>query len=141
MAVAVAVFRYEQIVPDQKGRFHGSGGNTERLEEQSLNPKRNQQGLEHDSAAFCKPAFLALSFSGYAHRPLVFRWLGRQGFRYFGGKRIGALRSAHEVSGFCAAWSMSRAEVTVPDDTVCSMSRDTLAQSHIDSFKTVQSDY
>src|SRR5258708_40080096 len=118
MAVAVAVFRYEQIIPDQKGRFHGSGGNTERLEQQSLNPKRNQQSLEHDAEAFCKPVVLALSFGGYAHRHLVFRWPGRQGFRYFGGKPIGATRSAHEVSGFGTEWSMSRGTLTAPDDSV-----------------------
>src|SRR6266436_7959174 len=52
------------------------------------------------------------------------------------GKRIGAIRSAHEVSGFGAEWSMSRGTLTVPDDSVGPMSGDVFGGSHAVSSTT-----
>src|SRR5262245_1959642 len=56
--------------------------------------------------------------------------------RYFGGKRIGAIRSAHELSGARAQRSTSRGSLTLPDGSVGPLSGDVFGGSHVVSLRT-----
>jgi hypothetical protein len=73
MAVAVAVFRDEQIVADQQGGLHRSRRNIERLEQQRSNHERDEEGVDDDAPAFDEPALFAFAVGGYAHWPLILR--------------------------------------------------------------------
>src|ERR1700735_1981937 len=81
MAVAVAVFGNEKIIPDQQGVLHGPGRNVERLEQHGADDDGDDEGVEHHAPDFRYTAFAAFSFSRYAHRPLVFRFRRVTGFR------------------------------------------------------------
>src|SRR6266478_9857602 len=57
MAVAVGIFRDEQIVADQKRCLHRSRGDVEGLEQEGTDHQRNQQSVNDDADGFTKAAF------------------------------------------------------------------------------------
>jgi hypothetical protein len=56
MAVAVGIFRDEQIVADQQRRLHRPGGDVERLEQEGADHQGDQQGMDDDADGFTKSA-------------------------------------------------------------------------------------
>src|SRR6185437_1997866 len=66
MRVAVAELRDEQIVADQKRRFHRAGGNAEGLEQEGADHERDQQRLHDHPRGFDETAALLGGF-GLAH--------------------------------------------------------------------------
>ena len=71
MAVAVGVFRHEQVVADQQRRLHRAGRNVERLEQEGADDERDDAGVDQQPDEFADAAFFALCSAGHAHRPLV----------------------------------------------------------------------
>src|SRR5215813_6259182 len=71
MAVAIIVFRYKDIVPDQQGSHHRSGRNVKQPEQQRLHHKGKKQRVDHHPDAFDKSALLALNIGGRVHRSLM----------------------------------------------------------------------
>src|SRR5277367_3453089 len=57
MAVAVRVFRDEEIVADQKRRLHRSRGNVEWLKQEGANDEGNQERMNDDADGFAQAAF------------------------------------------------------------------------------------
>src|ERR1700730_19414096 len=57
MAVAVGIFRDEQIVANQKRRLHRSRGDVEGLKQESADHQRDQESVEDDAEGFAQTAF------------------------------------------------------------------------------------
>ena len=57
MAVAVGIFRDEQIVADQQRRLHRSRGDVEGLEQEGADHQRDQQRMDDDADGFTQAAF------------------------------------------------------------------------------------
>ena len=57
VAVAVGIFRDEQIVADQKRRLHRSRGDVEGLEQEGADHQRDQQSMNDDADGFTQAAF------------------------------------------------------------------------------------
>ncbi len=66
MAVAVGIFRDEQIVADQERRLHRPRGNVERLEQEGADDERDQKGMDDDADGFAQAA-LRFGPGGHAH--------------------------------------------------------------------------
>src|SRR6516162_3304788 len=70
MAVAIAVFGDEQIVPDQQRIHHRSRRDVEGLEQEGADDQRDDEGMNDDPDGLADAALLALFFTGHAHWPL-----------------------------------------------------------------------
>ena len=57
VAVAVGIFRDEQIVADQQRRLHRSRGDVEGLEQEGADHQRDQQSMDDDADGFTQAAF------------------------------------------------------------------------------------
>src|ERR1700730_15747020 len=66
MAVAVGIFRHEQIIADQQRRLHRAGGNVEGLEQEGTDDQRDQQGVDDDAYGLATISFRFWSRS-HAH--------------------------------------------------------------------------
>ena len=64
MAIAVGIFRDEQIVADQQRRLHRAGRDVERLEQERADHERDQESMDHDADSFADAAF---SFRSRSH--------------------------------------------------------------------------
>src|SRR5271169_21382 len=69
MAVAVAVFGDEQIVPDQQRIHHRSRRDVEGLEQEGADDERNDEGMDDDPDGLDDTTLFAFLFTGHAHRP------------------------------------------------------------------------
>jgi hypothetical protein len=72
MAVAIAVFGDEQIVPDQQRIHHRSRRDVEGLEQEGADDQRDDEGMNDDPDGLADAALFALFFTGHAHWPLSF---------------------------------------------------------------------
>src|SRR5262249_23223600 len=71
VAVAVRVFRHEQIIADQQRRLHGTRGNIERLEQEGADDERDDERVENQAPRVGNSALLFLCQRGAAHWPLI----------------------------------------------------------------------
>ena len=67
MAVAVRIFRDEQIVADEQRRLHGARRNIERLKQERPDDERNDQRMDDHADGFANAAFFALRAGRYTH--------------------------------------------------------------------------
>ena len=67
VAVAVGIFRDEQVVADQQRRLHRSRRDVEGLEQKGADHQRDQQSVEDDADGFAQAAFGFCS-GCHAHR-------------------------------------------------------------------------
>ena len=79
VAVAVGIFRDEQVIAHQQRRLHRSRGDVERLEQEGADHERDQESVDDDADGFAQAAFRFCA-GGHAHRfpnsrrPLPARW-------------------------------------------------------------------
>ncbi len=79
VAVAVGIFRDEQIVAHQKRRLHRPRRDVERLEQEGADDERDQKGMDDDADGLAEAAF-SFGPGGHAHcfpnsrGPMSTRW-------------------------------------------------------------------
>src|ERR1700737_4260984 len=71
MAVAVGIFRHEQIVADQQRRLHRAGGNVEGLEQEGTDDQRDLEGVDDDADGLATISFRFWSRSHAHHFPIL----------------------------------------------------------------------
>ena len=60
MAVAIGVFRHEQVIADEQCRLHRAGRDVERLEQEGPDDQRDDAGVDQQADEFADAAFFAL---------------------------------------------------------------------------------
>src|SRR5206468_7896826 len=79
VAIAVGIFRDEQVIAHQQRRLHRSRGDVEGLEQKGTDHERDQESVDDDADGFTQAAFRFCA-GGHAHRfpnsrrPLPARW-------------------------------------------------------------------